>query len=254
MKILFNLTFFIFIIYLIIFRNNHILIALMSIFLICFFAIGNGFIPVILLKTLTIPQSQLEENPVWAQHNAIVVLGSGTSWLPALKKIKPMAKAYSRILVGAQLYTLCKKSGKSCHIILSGGDATHTGITEAQLYKNELLDIGIKDADIILEPNSLNTFENAKFTGELLQKQHFDKVYLVTSGIHLKRAFLYFSHCEIKVTPYPSDYIKPIYTFYPNAINFSIADAALHELAGVLRFYLYQFFHLRINSTGPGAF
>jgi len=104
-----------------------------------------------------------------------------------------------------------------------------------------MVQLGAADTDILLERRSMNTFQNAEFTEAILRQQRFDKLFLVTSGLHLPRALLYFSYFGIYPTPCAADYIVPQMSIFPIGYNFTIADLAAHEYIGMLRYYIYNF-------------
>ncbi|MBV9489185.1 MAG: YdcF family protein [Verrucomicrobia bacterium] len=220
--------------------------------LISFEAVGSGFVPAILLENL---QSgfAVENHPAWGERNAVIVLGAGTTRLPGDSVVKPSAFAYSRIIEAIRLYLLARKSNHQCSIVLSGGDASRTGVTEAEAYRTEMLQIGIEDSDILLERRSLNTFQNAEFTGALLRGKPFDRLFLVTSGLHLRRACLYFAHVGLYPTPCAADHIAPHVSILPAGYNFAIADAGLHEYAGLVRYYIYNFLGWNPPATRAGS-
>ncbi len=63
--------------------------------------------------------------------------------------------------------------------------------------------------------------------------QHrFDKLFLVTSGLHLPRALLYFGYFGRYPTPCAADYIVPHMSILPIGYNLAIADFAAHEYIG----------------------
>ena len=216
------------------------LIAL-SIALSLIIIVGVGALPTWLVKKLQMPY-QKKNNINWKNQNAIILLGNSTIKLPNTGKVDPTVMAYSGIYRAAYLYTECKLHAASCTIVITGGDSLHTGTSEAEIYLRALVDIGINSADIQLEKDSLNTFKNAKYTSRLLKKKNFDQNILITSGIHLKRALLYFSFFDIQAIPVPADYIKAYYSVAYLAYNFFITDLALHEYIGILRFHIYNFF------------
>lgn len=205
----------------------------------CFF-VGNGFFPLLLSKKLQANYA-VNVTPVWEERNAIVILGGGETKIPHTLQVKPAPLAYARILTAVGLYHMCKQTNKVCTIIISGGDASHTGIAEATAYKKAFLDLKVKDSDLIQETQSLNTFQNAQYTKTILKKFAFDNVILVTSGIHMQRSVLYFSYLGIKVVPIAADYMAPIISLLPLAYNFAISDFILHEYCGMARFHLYNF-------------
>lgn len=220
-------------------------IAMLSITFTYFVLVANGIIPTQLLKQLQLG-FVTSAHPHWQERNVIVLLGAGTIKLPAKDKsnediIQPTILAYSRINETARLYLDCKKSGHICTILISGGDTRHSGHSEAAVYQKMLYTLGIDRTNIILEPNSLNTYKNAEFSSTLLKQQHFDQIILVTSGIHMKRTLLYFSHFGIHAQPAPADYIASTYSLFPSGYNLVITDFAIHEYLGVARFYIYNF-------------
>jgi uncharacterized SAM-binding protein YcdF (DUF218 family) len=208
--------------------------------LIVFEAVGSGLIPSLLLGTLQ-SRSVVEASPAWGERNVVIVLGDGTVRLPSQSIVRPSIVAYSRILEAIRLYILAKKSDHQCTILISGGDASGTGVTEADNYRAEMVQLGVADTDILLERRSMNTFQNAEFTEAILRQQRFDKLFLVTSGLHLPRALLYFSYFRVYPTPCAADYIVPPMSILPAGYNFTIADLATHEYIGMLRYYLYNF-------------
>ncbi len=219
--------------------------------IICYFLVGSGLFPSVLLTQLQIPFVDLPE-PEWKNQNAIVLLGAGALTLPKSAQIIPTVMAYSRIYKTASLYLSCIKKHK-CTIIVSGGDALGTGKSEAMVYRDALIQLGINGSDVKLENNSMNTFKNAQFTSAILKQDHFDQIVLVTSGIHLKRSLLYFSHFGIQATPALADYLAPIISILPIGYNFAVTDFAIHEYEGLARFYIYQFFGWNSNASSPGA-
>jgi uncharacterized SAM-binding protein YcdF (DUF218 family) len=207
--------------------------------LIVFEAVGSGLIPSLLIETLQ--SKSVVEGPAWGERNVVIVLGDGTVRLPSQSLVRPSIVAYSRILEAIQLYLLARKSDRQCTILISGGDASGTGVTEADNYRAAMVQLGVADTDILLERRSMNTFQNAEFTEAILREQRFDKLFLVTSGLHLPRALLYFSYFSVYPTPCAADYIVPPISILPTGYNFTIADLAIHEYIGILRYYIYNF-------------
>ena len=220
--------------------------------LIAFEAVGSGLIPSLLLATLQ-STAVVKDSPAWGERNVIVVLGDGTARLPSQSIVRPSVLAYSRILETIRLYVLAKQSDHQCAILISGGDASGTGITEADDYRTEMVQLGVADTDILLERRSLNTFQNAEFTEAILRGQRFDKLFLVTSGLHLPRALLYFSYFRIYPTPCAADYIVPQMSVIPISYNLTIADFAAHEYIGMLRYYIYNFLGWNPTVSRPAS-
>ncbi len=82
-----------------------------------------------------------------------------------------------------------KETGKDLIFIPSGGQGSNEVISEAQAIKNYLLKQGIKEKNIIIEDKSKNTFENIKFSYNII-KNKTDKanIILSTTNYHIFRA------------------------------------------------------------------
>ena len=95
------------------------------------------------------------------------------------------------------------KAGEAPLIICSG-------FGDAELSKTILLKAGVPAADILMEPDSRTTQENAKFTVALLRARHLTNAIIVTSWYHSRRARACFEHYapEIKF------YSRPDYQGY----------------------------------------
>lgn len=219
-------------------RKSYIFSSLATILI--FIIIGCGFFPLLTLKYLESQDYSLTAPP-WAKTNAIIILGAGTVITPTINSIKPTVLAYSRINEAASRYFSCKKSGNRCTLIISGGDASKTGQPEAVVYQNELSNLGVPPSDMLLEQKSLNTYQNAEFTHDILKSKSFEKIYLVTSGIHIHRALLYFKYFDIHAIPIAADYITPALSVIPIGYNFAISDLIFHELIGTIQLYVYHY-------------
>ncbi len=202
-----------------------------------FMLIGSGIVPSFLMHYLqSYPYKSNYSN--WGSRNAIVVLGGGADRIPNTSIVQPSVMSYSRIVEAEKLYYACKRAGRECTIIGSGGDAMLNKIAEAVIYQNELTQMNVVKQDIRSEAQSLNTHENAQFSARLLKRGGFDRIYLVTSGFHLKRSVLWFSYYGAHVIPVPSDYIKIKISPLPWGYNFAMTDFALHELLGIVQYYI----------------
>jgi uncharacterized SAM-binding protein YcdF (DUF218 family) len=221
---------------------RRISLILQGLTLLLFLMITTGVIPFYLLQNLQKPYEE-KTSVTWKNANAIILLGSGTIKI-AENNIQPTIFSYGRIYETAQLYFSCKQSSEHCLIFVSGGDALKTGASEALIYREALIKLRIPSTDIVIEPNSMNTFANAKFTSELLKDRQFDQVILVTSAFHLKRSLLYFSHFNVHPEPIAADFITTTKFHLPRSSDFLMTDIALHENIGILRFYVYNFLNL----------
>ncbi|WP_017220554.1 YdcF family protein [Moritella dasanensis] len=228
--------------------------------------ISTGVIPKYLLDKL---QQDYAQKPTiqWQDNNAIIVLGAGlekvgndvdsvdAGTVKKVDNIEPPFHAFGRIYEAARLYNECNNTEKNnteknstdknsteqqCKIIVSGGDTHKLGTTEAAVYKQRLVQIGINTDDIITEANSLNTWQNAQFTSEILRKGDYDNSVLVSSGLHIKRSQLYFEHFGVRATPIRADYMSTTVSWLPLGYNFALTDFALHEWIGFWRYDIYN--------------
>lgn len=198
---------------------------------------GWGWVPGFILgKLQTAPRLA---QPQWKTRNVIVLLGgghvrwTGGEWSSSLFEM-------SRVREAARLYGACRARSKFCKILASGGDPKKAGRPEAEVMRDELVDLGIDATDILLEPKSNNTFQNAEFSAPLVRGQNADEVVLLTSGGHLPRATLFFNHFGVTTEGAPADFVKVELTGFPSAQNLFYTDLALHEALGIARYYVYN--------------
>ena len=135
-------------------------------------------------------------------------------------------------------YRNCKLANFTCKLIATGGDPAQNGLSEAEAMGQALVDIGLDANDLILETRSHDTEENALYSADLIAKQNFEQVILVTSGSHLPRAELWFNHYGVQAVPVPADHLRAGLSLIPNARNFYFSDLAIHEFGGIVEFYL----------------
>lgn len=205
--------------------------------ILCFLATGYGLVPYFMLKNLQI--YPILTKPIWGKKNAIILLGAGTVRMPISQLSMPGSMAYARIHQATRLYYSCKKTGNLCVIITSGDDVTRRGLGK-NIYRNELLALGVNNNDIIAESRSINTYQNAKFTSTILKPMKFDQIYLVTSSLHMRRSLLSFSYFGINAIPAPADYLRAQFTYIPRGYNFAASDAAAHEWAGIWKLAVFD--------------
>lgn len=173
--------------------------------------------------------------PAWGKRNAIVILGFGTVKWPKSDLVTSASFAYPRLMEGLRLYKSC--SGE-CKILVTGGDPMGNGETEGDVMARELIGAGAKTADLIVENKSRNTFQNARNSAPLLEG--YDRIYLVTSGVHMRRAKLFFNHFVGEVQPAPADHMRALKVFIPISPNLIYFDFAMHEYLGILQYRIYN--------------
>lgn len=140
----------------------------------------------------------------YPQVDAVVVLGGVT--LPSIppRLEVDVGPGFDRLLHGMRLL----RAGKGNFLILSGGtipSLVGSEVTEAVQLRSLALEYGIPAEAILLEGRSRNTYENAIFTREVLEKHGLEKVLLVTSASHMRRSVAVFRTQGVEVVPAPTD-------------------------------------------------
>jgi len=119
-----------------------------------------------------------------------------------------------RITHTLQLYN----EGKIKHIIVSGGLGSEKveNSAAADRLKSFLTMAGVPDSVITVEPEAVNTYENAVNTAEILNRDFPDQKYLlVTSAFHMKRSELCLQKQGVQFDVFPAGYLtdRPTFNF-----------------------------------------
>lgn len=91
-----------------------------------------------------------------------------------------------------------KETGKDLIFIPSGGKGEDEIISEAEAMKNYLIEEGIPTKNILIENQSKNTYENIKFSYQLIKNKR-AKLSFSTTNYHVLRAGLLATEQEIKI-------------------------------------------------------
>ena len=101
---------------------------------------------------------------------------------------------------------IAKKIG--CAVIVSGGYGETPQQSEAATMAATLRDWG-HPGKVFLEAKSQNTLENARFSKEVVEREGFQKVLLVTSAKHAARAQRTFQKAGLEVAVAPTGFRRP---------------------------------------------
>ncbi len=140
----------------------------------------------------------VEETPV---ADAIVVLGGAVAIIDSAKEVMALSDGSDRLFHALKLF----KAGKAPLLISSGGSRPGT-TSEAEVMARMLSDLGVPRDAILLETGSRNTYQNAVNTRAILEAQGIDRVLLVTSAFHMRRAVAAFQALGVNVVPASTDY------------------------------------------------
>ena len=187
---------------------------------------------------------ELQGNPpatvgTWGQKNVIVLLGAGSARKP-FGGVEATIQAMPRIVRAVSLWQDCRRQQRTCLLEISGGDAARAGRPEADIYRDIVVGLGVPDEALLLERQSLNTFQNAQLSVAVLEQARPDTIVLVTSAMHLPRATLCFEHFGIPVKSVRADYTSTDFSVIPTSGNLLLTDVLLHEYVGVLRYRIYE--------------
>lgn len=91
-----------------------------------------------------------------------------------------------------------------------------------------------------LENRSVDTWENAQFSAEILKRDGISRIYLVTHAWHMRRANMAFAHFGIDVVAAPTLLNRgPTYVvkdFLPSVVAWTASSNAIHEWLGCLAY------------------
>ncbi|MEA5417947.1 YdcF family protein [Spirulina sp. CCNP1310] len=155
-----------------------------------------------LLKSLE--WQHLPEGPL-PPGEAIVILGGGLKFQEHPRRMVEVAEAGDRVLYGAKLY----HQNRAPLIVATGGRIHWQGEEPPESADMvELLTIlGVPKAAILEESASVNTYQNALYTKDLLEPQGIKRILLVTSALHMPRAVAIFAKLGFEVIPAPTDFV-----------------------------------------------
>ena len=153
--------------------------------------------------------------------SAIILLGQNTTEpnLPYRTQIQ-LNKTGDRILYTAQLYQQQLALGSNPFVIISGTPrANLKGEAENRLETVDigilLQDLGIPSSQIILESKGFDMRNSAVETAKILEEKELKRkpIFLITSGIYMRRANLTFTNMGLNIIQRPTDF----YGFQSNA-------------------------------------
>lgn len=165
-----------------------------------FYLLCTGFVAERLMGSL----ESAYEPPESPHGDVIVMLGGGA--MPDSPDVDGVgslcASPANRLLATVRLYHRLHVP-----ILISGGQVYSDSGAEAKIARRVLVSLGVPEKDILVEAESVNTTENAKFSSRILKEKGFSRPILVTSAFHMKRAVLNFEGAGVSVVPYPTDYM-----------------------------------------------
>ncbi len=137
-----------------------------------------------------------------------------------------------RLIEGIRLY---KKYSKT-KLILSGGLGSRSNVTDAILMADLSIELGVLKEDIILEQESMSTFDQALYLKPIVKNHRF---LLVSSASHMPRSMALFKKLGMKPVPAPTGHLvkqfEDEFSIFPNTSNLKKSDTAMYEILGILK-------------------
>ncbi len=164
--------------------------------------------------------------------DAIVLLGGAMRGDTHMSTRADLNEQADRLVHAVALY----KAQKAPYIMLAGGSPAG-GRSEALQMRDLLVVMGVAYPHMIMERSSRNTKENADNIAKVLKQRGWQRILLVTSAFHMRRAVPLFKAQGIQVVPAPTDYqrlaAKSVFPgWLPSVGNLARTTHALHEIVG----------------------
>lgn len=96
------------------------------------------------------------------------------------------------------------QSGRVQKIIFTGGQGNSNEPTESASARQYALQHGVKEADILLESSSHNTYENLCFAKQIATEYKLVRILIVSDPLHMRRAVLMARDMGIEAYPSPT--------------------------------------------------
>ncbi|MCB4768424.1 YdcF family protein [Ancylobacter sp. Lp-2] len=181
----------------------------------------------------------------------VVLGGSERPDITAARGQPALTQAGERLIALADL----SRRYPQARILFSGGsgDFEKPSLSEADVVRMLLPQLGVDPARVLFEAASRNTAENAALSRDLARPAPGERWLLVTSALHMPRAIGCFEAAGFPVVAYPVDYRTagtPQWTrpFARVSEGLEMTDAALREWIGLIAYRITG----RIGVLFPG--
>jgi uncharacterized SAM-binding protein YcdF (DUF218 family) len=113
----------------------------------------------------------------------------------------------------------------------------------AERLRSFLVMAGVPDSVITVEPNAINTYENAVNSAEILRRDFPNQKYLlITSAFHMKRSAMCLAKQGIEFDQFPAGYLTDRPTmdfddiFIPRAESITKWESLIKEWVGIVAY------------------
>ena len=160
------------------------------------------------------------------QADAIVVFGGGVG-----EGGSPGKSTIERARYAAELY----KDEYADYVIFSSGYVYK--YNDAENMKLIALSAGVPERKIILEQKANSTYENAKFTKEILDTYNWNTILLVSSPYNMRRASLAFKKLDKNLKIIYTPVIEPQFYYRDRKVKWKQIRAIAHEYLGIVYYW-----------------
>ena len=216
-------------------QSKKLVIFFSKLFLILFLIFGYSPLSNFLLSKIE-DHIQTSKYPVQQLTGVIVLGGSFNSGLESKERNEvSLNSSAERLTKALEIY----KKNPRLIILFSGfsGELKPQGWSESDMAKKFFLDQGVKLDNLIFENQSRNTFENIKYSKDIIANYK-GTWGLITSASHMPRSFFTFKKQSLILEPISVDYKTGTSRIF--WINFDISlglsnwSIILHELVGIV--------------------
>ena len=209
-------------------------------------------VPVYVLSAAFSIYSFGNENEV-ANADAAVVLGA-SAW-----NDRPSPVFRERINHGIWLY----RNGYVKYLIFTGGKGRNAAFSESFVAKDYAQKNGVAGGRIFIEEESLTTFENILYARDIIRRNGFGSVIIVSDPMHMKRAVTIAKDLGLKVYSWPTPttmYVsldsKKEFLFHelPFYVAYNFYKYAPVIFAYIILLVLLDFAYISTGGTGAWHF
>lgn len=210
-------------------------------------AMHSGSVSYLLLYPLESRYPPLVDPKKAEPYDAIVVLTAGMIPPNGLIPFPAIdGTMFRRLDEAFRLYRISPRP-----IVVSGGhvDPFTPPQNENQIACDYLILWGVPKKDVISEPRSRDTFENAVEVEKILREKGWKRYLLVTSALHMPRSMLALRTVRTEPIPAPADFTlagppwrHPL-GFFPSDGAARGMFVAVHEYVGIANYYWRAFWY-----------
>ncbi len=174
------------------------------------------------------------------QLDGILVLGGGENGLLSAHWNSPqLNQAAERVVTAAAL----ARRQTTAQVLFTGGSPrlTEQQAKGAYAAQTVLTELGVPQAQLLLEPEARNTFENAAFSLQIVPNAPKERWLLITSAFHMPRAIGVFCQLDWPILPYAVDYRSGPFTariVWAPGDHLDTFNTAIREWVGLVAYRL----------------